>query len=320
MAIETIGADFSLLAAALRNARPVELDGAMLTVAFAQDDASTAEWPPRAPTTAARSARRCAALTGAPLRLTFELRDLGGPLVPRRASPVTSWSRGSCESSTQRRSWPSRSRMPSRSPPRTTKVWPDAPAEHAADAQAGPEDAAGHGRCAGAAQARGARGLGRRRHGHRRRSAATSSCSRSRIDPEAIDPEDAELLQDMVTAATNEAIRAAQELAARPPRRRSPAAWAASASRGCRPEAVVRRLRPPVQRLITELGKLPGIGPRTAQRLAFHILRAEPRGRARARRRDPRGEGADRLLRDLLQPRRGPALHDLPRRAPRRRS
>ena len=32
----------------------------------------------------------------------------------------------------------------------------------------------------------------------------------------------------------------------------------------------------PVQRLITELGKLPGIGPRTAQRLAFHILRVEP--------------------------------------------
>jgi recombination protein RecR len=31
---------------------------------------------------------------------------------------------------------------------------------------------------------------------------------------------------------------------------------------------------PPVQRLITELGKLPGIGGRTAQRLAFFILRA----------------------------------------------
>ena len=31
---------------------------------------------------------------------------------------------------------------------------------------------------------------------------------------------------------------------------------------------------PPVQRLITELAKLPGVGTRTAQRLAFHILRA----------------------------------------------
>jgi len=33
---------------------------------------------------------------------------------------------------------------------------------------------------------------------------------------------------------------------------------------------------PPVQRLVTELSKLPGIGNRTAQRLAFHILRSSP--------------------------------------------
>jgi nucleoid-associated protein EbfC len=33
------------------------------------------------------------------------------------------------------------------------------------------------------------------------------------IDPEAIDPEEAELLSDMVQAAVNEALRAAQELA-----------------------------------------------------------------------------------------------------------
>ena len=32
----------------------------------------------------------------------------------------------------------------------------------------------------------------------------------------------------------------------------------------------------PIQRLVTELGKLPGIGQRTAQRLAFHILRQTP--------------------------------------------
>lgn len=31
---------------------------------------------------------------------------------------------------------------------------------------------------------------------------------------------------------------------------------------------------PPVQRLVTELSKLPGVGNRTAHRLAFHILRA----------------------------------------------
>jgi recombination protein RecR len=35
----------------------------------------------------------------------------------------------------------------------------------------------------------------------------------------------------------------------------------------------VSSFAPPVQRLVTELSKLPGVGHRTAQRLAFHILR-----------------------------------------------
>jgi DNA-binding YbaB/EbfC family protein len=34
-----------------------------------------------------------------------------------------------------------------------------------------------------------------------------------RIDPDAVDPNDVEMLQDLVTAATNEALRAAQALA-----------------------------------------------------------------------------------------------------------
>ena len=35
-----------------------------------------------------------------------------------------------------------------------------------------------------------------------------------KIDPEAVDPEDVDMLQDMVLAAVNEALRSAQELAA----------------------------------------------------------------------------------------------------------
>jgi DNA-binding YbaB/EbfC family protein len=35
-----------------------------------------------------------------------------------------------------------------------------------------------------------------------------------KIDPEAVDPEDVDMLQDMVAAAVNEALRSAQELAA----------------------------------------------------------------------------------------------------------
>jgi nucleoid-associated protein EbfC len=34
------------------------------------------------------------------------------------------------------------------------------------------------------------------------------------IDPSAVDPDDVDMLQDMITAAVNEAIRSAQELAA----------------------------------------------------------------------------------------------------------
>ena len=164
------------------------------------------------------------------------------------------------------------------------------------------------------------------------------------IDPDAVDPEDVEMLQDMVVAAVNEALRKAEELQqsklggaeagrVRPDerarvarrhgrprrrRRRRPAGGGApnrAARRAARSASSL--LAPPLQRLVTELSKLPGIGNRTAQRLAFHVLRASPRGRARARRGDPRRQGEDHALRDLLQPRRGPALHDLPRRAPR---
>ncbi len=34
---------------------------------------------------------------------------------------------------------------------------------------------------------------------------------------------------------------------------------------------------PTVQKLIDELSKLPGIGPKTAQRLTFHLLKLPPR-------------------------------------------
>jgi DNA-binding YbaB/EbfC family protein len=36
-----------------------------------------------------------------------------------------------------------------------------------------------------------------------------------RINPDAVDPDDVEMLQDMVTAAVNEALRGAQDLAQR---------------------------------------------------------------------------------------------------------
>ena len=54
----------------------------------------------------------------------------------------------------------------------------------------------------------------------------------------------------------------------------------------------------PVQRLIDELGRLPGIGPKSAQRIAFYLLRSHRKTRAGSRvrssrsRRRSRGVGA----------------------------
>ena len=101
-----------------------------------------------------------------------------------------------------------------------------------------------------------------------------------KISPEAIDPEDPELLQDMVTAAVNEALRSAQELAAN----RMGGIAGGLGGGHARPARHVEPPRPlrlshmyagPISQLIAELSKLPGIGQRTAQRLAFHILRAD---------------------------------------------
>ena len=81
------------------------------------------------------------------------------------------------------------------------------------------------------------------------------------IDPDAVDPEDVEMLQDMVMAAINEALRQAMELQAsatgdgrhgpgggarrarrpRRPRRRSAAAAAAACPGGAPPNRAARR-------------------------------------------------------------------------------
>ena len=53
------------------------------------------------------------------------------------------------------------------------------------------------------------------------------------IDPEAVDPEDVELLQDMVQAAVNDALRSAQDLAGRRWATRPAVLAAVAASVGC---------------------------------------------------------------------------------------
>ena len=133
------------------------------------------------------------------------------------------------------------------------------------------------------------------------------------IDPEVVDPDDVEMLQDLVMAAVNDALSARQVRgrATHGGRDRRPAAARAWG------EPPLSQLVEPVARLIEAFSRLPGIGPKTAQRLTYHLLRA-PDTEARS------------LAAALIAVRdevvfcevcfnigSGPALPDLPRRAPR---
>ena len=66
-----------------------------------------------------------------------------------------------------------------------------------------------------------------------------------------------------------------------------------------------RARRPSIDNLVAQLTRLPGIGSRTAQRLAFHLLQVSKQEATRARRGDPRGEGARPFLPRVRQPDRG---------------
>ena len=97
-----------------------------------------------------------------------------------------------------------------------------------------------------------------------------------KIDPEVAG--DVEMLQDMVMAAFNEAAKKVDEAYSRKDGR--PAGRAGPASRN-----VLARLpdfAEPLARLIQEFKRLPGIGQKSAQRLAFHVLRTAARRRRAA--------------------------------------
>ena len=67
-----------------------------------------------------------------------------------------------------------------------------------------------------------------------------------------------------------------------------------------------------VQDLIDELGRLPGVGPKSAQRIAFHLLATESADVGRLVGGADAGAAGGPLLRDLLQRRRGRAVPHLP--------
>ena len=94
------------------------------------------------------------------------------------------------------------------------------------------------------------------------------------IDPKVVDPDDVETLQDLIVGALSDAVttggdpravatRTAGQRPGQPGHTGNLLTWTAM-------------FEGPVQDLIDELGKLPGIGPKSAQRIAFHLLSVEP--------------------------------------------
>ena len=96
-----------------------------------------------------------------------------------------------------------------------------------------------------------------------------------KIDPQAVDPEDVELLEDMVVAAVAEAKTSR--------RRAASSSSMGAVTRGIKLPGLLGPtclLTPAAENLVRELARLPGVGRRTAQRLAFHLLKALARRRA----------------------------------------
>ena len=90
------------------------------------------------------------------------------------------------------------------------------------------------------------------------------------IDPKVVDPDDVETLQDLIVGAITDASKQVTILAHD---RLGPLAGGMGGLPVCRSSDLFEG---PVQDLIDELGKLPGIGPKSAQRIAFHLLSVEP--------------------------------------------
>ena len=88
------------------------------------------------------------------------------------------------------------------------------------------------------------------------------------IDKEAVDPNDVEMLQDLVVAAVNEASRKVDE-----EMQSSLGAMTGGMKIPGTVLAMTRMTAPPLANLINELTKLPGIGGKSASRLAYHILK-----------------------------------------------
>ena len=117
------------------------------------------------------------------------------------------------------------------------------------------------------------------------------------IAPEVVDPDDVPMLEDLVLAALHDVNARLAEIqrAAMGPLA-GLATCSAGDADGRRGLASGQRLPPAVQELIDELGRLPGIGPKSAQRIAFHLLKLPAVDALRLLVVDHRGQGPGHVL------------------------
>jgi DNA-binding YbaB/EbfC family protein len=99
------------------------------------------------------------------------------------------------------------------------------------------------------------------------------------IKPEVIDPDDAEMLGDLVTAAVNEALRAA----AAEKEEKLGALSGGMSIPGC--SDMPGYHVPPLERLVDKFESLPGVGHKSAQRIAYYVLGLSRKRRRALRRR-----------------------------------
>ena len=188
---------------------------------------------------------------------------------------------------------------------------PGRPARYVGTPRAGPAGAAAvDGGAGGAGRGRGPR-TGRRRPGAGHDEGQRRG-DRVSIDPKVVDPRTSRPCRTWSSA------RSRTRPSKSPSSRRTgsgrwPAGWATWA---CRDSDLA--FEGPVQDLIDELGKLPGIGPKSAQRIAFHLLSVEPPRHRPVDRGVGQGPRRGEVLRGVRQRLRRRSLPDLLGSPPRR--
>ncbi len=98
-----------------------------------------------------------------------------------------------------------------------------------------------------------------------------------KIKPEVIDPEEPEMLEDLLMASLNEAMRKADETAEREMNKLT----GGLISRNGRYVLMGYNI-PALEKLIDEFRKMPSVGTKSAERMAFYVLGLDDNGTAEA--------------------------------------